>query len=124
MIVTGDPVEIEQRLAVRAPLSLLQTALGTTGSAGRTGKTPTCQPSYSARRLPAGGPAARGSTRAMPRDPEFSCPPINHLSEAARIPQKRSSTFPIKLPRFKLPRSTGSIATQFQSHLELLPQLD
>jgi DNA-binding LytR/AlgR family response regulator len=32
-----------------------------------------------------------------------------------RIPQKRSSTFPIKLPR-----STGSIATHFQSHLELL----
>src|SRR5688500_13043769 len=30
-------------------------------------------------------------------------------------PQKRSSTFPIKLPR-----STGSIATHFQSHLELL----
>ena len=27
MVVTGDPVQAEQRLAVRAPLSLLQTAL-------------------------------------------------------------------------------------------------
>jgi hypothetical protein len=43
--------------------------------------------------------------------------PRNHLSEAARIPQKRSSAFFIKLPR-----STGSIATQFQSNLELLVQ--
>jgi hypothetical protein len=44
--------------------------------------------------------------------------PRNHLSEAARIPQKRSSAFFIKLPR-----STGSIATQFQSNLELLQAL-
>ncbi len=33
MIVAGDPIQAEQRLAVRLPLSLLQTTLGTTGSA-------------------------------------------------------------------------------------------
>ena len=41
----------------------------------------------------------------------------NHFSGANGIPQKRSSTFSIKLPR-----STGSIATQCQSDLELLAE--
>ena len=42
-------------------------------------------------------------------------PPDKPPFRGCENPQKRSSTFPIKLPR-----STGSIATQFQSHLELL----
>jgi hypothetical protein len=33
MIVAGDLVQTKQRLAIRPPLSRLQTALGTTGSA-------------------------------------------------------------------------------------------
>jgi hypothetical protein len=42
-------------------------------------------------------------------------PVRNHFSGANGNPQKRSSTFSIKLLR-----STGPIATQFQSDLELL----
>ena len=114
MIVAGDPVEAEQRLAIRPPLSLLQTALVRQERRAFRKNRENADRSaiVSAHHLPAAGPAARGA----PQPPEETIQDFhalrNHFSGAEEIPQKRSSTFSIKLSR-----STGSWATQCQSDL-------
>ena len=121
MIVAGDPVETEQRLAVRPSLSLLQTTLvrqerralqeeqGKRRQADISHRIPRVA-SLSEVRQRVAAPAQRPDETIQ----DFHAPDKPPF-RGCENPQKRSSTFPIKLPR-----STGSIETQFQSHLELL----
>jgi hypothetical protein len=97
MIVAGDPVETEQRLAVRPPLSLLQTTLMRQERRAlqeEQGKRRQADVSHRIARV-ASLSEVRQRVAAPAQCPDKTIqdfhPPINHLSEAARIPRKRSS---------------------------------
>src|SRR3954453_6696917 len=121
MIVAGDLVQAEQRLTIRAPLSLLQTTLvrqerrALHEEKGKPQKADVRHRIAHITSLPqvrqrVAAPAQRPDETIQDfHDPEKS------LFRCQRNPPKAFQLFSIKLPR-----STGSIATQFQSDLELL----
>lgn len=93
MVVAGDPVEAEQRLAIRPPLALLQTPLMRQGRRAlqkKQGKRRQTNVRHRVTRIPS-LPNIRQHPRSDPtRRSSIFIPGRNHLSGTAGIPQNRS----------------------------------
>jgi hypothetical protein len=120
MIVAGDPVQAEQRLAIRPPLSLLQTTLmRQKGRALHEKQGKRRHVRHRVARITS-LPQVRQRVAAPAQCPDqmiqdFHDPEKPDFRRRRNSPKALYSNFPIKLPR-----STGSIETQSKSHLELL----
>jgi hypothetical protein len=114
MIVAGDPVEAEQRLAIRPPLSLLQTALMRQERRALHEEQRKCRQADVSHRVArvASLPEVRQGVAAPAQRPDqtiqdFHDPEKPDFRRRGNSPKALYSNFPIKLPR-----STGSIETQ------------
>ena len=112
MIVAGDPVEAEQRLAIRPPLSLLQTTLVRQERRALHEKQRKCRHVRHRVARITSLPQVRQRVAAPAQCPDqmiqdFHDPEKPDFRRRRNSPKALYSNFPIKLPR-----STGSIETQ------------
>ena len=120
MIVAGDLVQAEQRLAIRAPLSLLQTAL--MRQKGRALHEEQGKRRHVRHRIAhiTSLPQVRQRVAAPAQCPNEAIQDF-HASRETRFPSLRESPKRVPEPFFhRTPRPGGSVATQCQSDLELL----
>src|SRR4051812_38888410 len=121
MIIAGNLVQAEQRLAIRSSLSLLQTTLVRQERRALNEEQEKRRQADIRHRIAhiTSLPKVRQRVAAPAQRPDQTIQdfhdPEKSLFRCQRNPPKAFQLFSIKLPR-----STGSIATQFQSDLELL----